>query len=58
MVYKSNDVEITALFDTGAMTPVWCMGAKKFQKAYPDAIDKNEECDIYGFGKGALKGKV
>jgi hypothetical protein len=47
-----NKVEITALFDTGASTPVWCMGVEKFKLAYPDAIKKEGICKITGFGQG------
>ena len=53
-----NDEDVTMLFDSGASTPVWCMGEKKLKRVYPEAIDKNEECFVSGFGKEAVEGKV
>ena len=52
-------VEVTALVDTGALTPVWCMGSKRFQKAYPDAKKKEDEiCNVAGFGEKPIQGDV
>lgn len=51
--YENNGIDITALFDSGATTPVWCMGEKKFIKAYPDAIKLEQRCMVSGFGKEA-----
>ena len=56
--YYSNGIEIITLFDTGASTPVWCMGEKKFLKAYPDAIKKDTTCKISGFGKTSEEGLI
>ena len=46
------------LFDSGAATPVWCMGENKLKRAYPEAISKNENCYISGFGKEAIEGNL
>lgn len=56
--YKSNDVMIDALLDTGAETPIWCKGEKKLLLAYPDAVKQDWESEIRGFGKDAEKGAV
>lgn len=56
--YMSNGREVIALFDTGAATPVWCMGEKKFLKAYPDAKKSARMCQISGFGKDTEQGLV
>ena len=56
--YISNNVKIDALLDTGAETPVWCKGEKKFLIAYPEAKKLDYDSEIHGFGKDAEKGKV
>jgi len=33
-------------------------GGEKLKRVYPEAIDKNEECFVSGFGKEAVEGKV
>ena len=35
-VYQIGRIEVKALFDTGAATPVWCTGEKILKEAYPD----------------------
>ncbi|MBR5969207.1 MAG: hypothetical protein IK016_02545 [Lachnospiraceae bacterium] len=52
-LYVSNEEEITALFDSGAETPVWCAGERDFVAAYPDAKRLNWKTKIFGFGKDA-----
>ena len=57
--YKSGEMEVLALMESGALTPVWCMGAGKFLAAYPDAIKKQgEKCRVAGFGENPLQGDV
>lgn len=51
-VFFNNKIEIICLYDTGAVTPVWCMGERKFLKTYPEAIKQNNNCYISGFGQG------
>lgn len=51
--YISNNEEVTALFDSGAEAPVWCVGEKAFVAAYPDAKRLEDETRIFGFGKEA-----
>lgn len=57
--YYSENREVLALIDTGALTPIWCMGVKSFLKAYPNAIHKSgETCHISGFGQTPIIGKT
>lgn len=56
--YTSNNEDVTMLFDSGALAPVWCMGKNKLLRAYPEAMNKNEKCLISGFGKEAIEGDV
>ena len=56
--YIRNNEEIIAMMDTGALTPVWCMGVDKFTRSYPDAIKKNKKCNISGFGHDPIIGEV
>ena len=49
--FNLNGEDITMLFDSGASTPVWCMGENKLKRSYPDVVEKNEVCYISGFGK-------
>ena len=56
--FNLNGEDITMLFDSGASTPVWCMGENKLKRSYPDVVEKNEVCYISGFGKEAVEGKV
>ena len=50
--YKRNNVEILALYDSGAIVPVWCASEKAFLKAYPEAeLDKRNGL-IFGIWKG------
>ena len=53
-----NNEDITMLFDSGALAPVWCMGKNKLLRAYPEAVNKNEKCLISGFGKEAIEGEA
>ena len=53
-----NDVEILALFDSGALIPVWCTSEKAFLKAYPEAELINKDGYISGFGEGVSKCKI
>ncbi len=50
LIYNSQKVRVKALFDTGASTPVWCMGEKRLKDAYPDAEKIKEKCIVGGFG--------
>lgn len=50
-VYRVNDIEVTALFDTGAATPVWCSGEEDFCRIYTDATKMEQSCEIAGFGE-------
>ncbi len=56
--YRSNGIEVSALMDSGAETPVWCTGEKRFLRAYPDAIKQSWDSEIRGFGEGAEHGSV
>ena len=56
--YESSNVTVDALIDTGAETPVWCRGERRFKRAYPDAVKQDWESEIRGFGKDAEKGAV
>ena len=49
---------VVALFDTGAVTPVWCSGEKLLRVVYPDIIDKEIKSEVTGFGRGSVEGKV
>lgn len=51
ILYCSNGIEVTTLFDTGASTPVWCMGETKLMAAYPDATKIDAKCEVSGFGR-------
>lgn len=57
-VYLENDVEILAMIYTGAKTPVWCKGKKKFKRAYPNAVKQDYNCAISGFGKEPIMAEV
>ncbi len=56
--YFSNGIEVSALLDSGAETPVWCTGEKRFLRAYPDAIKQQWDSEIRGFGERAERGSV
>ena len=56
--YMRNDMEIMALMDTGAETPVWCTGEETFCIAYPDAIRQDWIAEIRGFGKESEEAAV
>lgn len=42
---------LTLLFDTGASTPVWCVGKKMFCKTFPDATKQEFKYILSGFGR-------
>ena len=42
---------IIILFDTGASTPVWCMGKKRFYGFFPDATKQRYKYLLSGFGR-------
>lgn len=42
---------MTILFDTGASTPVWCMGKKRFYGVFPDATKQKYKYLLSGFGR-------
>lgn len=42
---------ILLLFDTGASTPVWCLGSSRFRKKFPDAVKMNYKFLLTGFGR-------
>ena len=54
----ANGIEVTALFDTGAETPVWCSAEEDFLESYPDAVKQGWESEVRGFGKDSEKGAV
>lgn len=57
--YSSGSIDVTALIDTGALTPVWCMGKKRFLKAYPEALKQADEtCLVSGFGEMPIEGET
>lgn len=56
--YESNGISVSALFDSGAETPVWCKGEKRFKRAYPDAEKQDWNSEIRGFGKNPEEGMV
>ena len=56
--YFSNGIEVSALLDSGAETPVWCTGEKRFLRAYPDAVKQQWDSEIRGFGEGSERGSV
>lgn len=58
-VYRSGEIDVVAMIDSGALTPVWCMGTNRFVAAYPDAVQKkDEQCRVAGFGESPIPGKV
>ena len=58
-LYHSGEIDVLAMMDTGALTPVWCMGENRFLAAYPDAIkNQGERCKVAGFGEKPLPGDV
>ncbi len=56
--YMCNGIEVMALFDTGADTPVWCKGEKAFIEVYPDARKLEGKALINGFGKNPESASV
>lgn len=56
--YQSGEAMVVALMDTGAETPVWCGEGKDLLRAYPDAVKKDEVCELSGFGKGTVTANV
>ncbi len=56
--YALNGLDIMALIDSGAETPVWCTGEKKFEIVYPDAKKQNWQTEIRGFGGNLEKASV
>ena len=53
-VFYANGNEIVALYDTGAVTPVWSKSEKRLKEAFPLAEEQERTCLLSGFGKGAL----
>ena len=53
-----NGEDVMFLFDSGAATPVWCMGEKKLRRVFPDAVKKETVCHVSGFGRESLEGSV
>ena len=56
--YSVNGLDVMALLDTGAETPVWCTGDKKFQIVYPKARKLEWQTEIHGFGGNLEKADV
>jgi len=56
--FSRNGVEILAMYDSGAIVPVWCLSEKSLLKSYPEAILVNETGYISGFGKGKEECKI
>ena len=56
--YSANGLDVKALIDTGAETPVWCTGEKKFQMVYPTAKKQDWQTEIRGFGGNPEKADV
>ena len=56
--YTVNGMDVMALIDSGAETPVWCTGSRKFEKVYPDARRQDWETEIRGFGGNLEKAAV
>ena len=54
IIFESNGERVEALFDTGALSAIWCKGAKKLLRAYPDAVKQEKTSQVTGFGKGAV----
>lgn len=48
-IVRNNRIKI--LFDTGASTPVWCVGKKMFCKTFPDATKQEFKYILSGFGR-------
>ncbi len=57
-MYTSNGLDVTALMDSGAETPVWCTGERKVIKAYPEAVKLKWKAQIRGFGQKYEKASV
>ncbi len=57
-VYKSGELNVMMMFDSGAQMPVWCRSEELLIKAYPDAVKTDYYCDISGFGREIERSEV
>ena len=51
-IVSSDYPDLTLLLDTGADTPVWCMGERIFKAAFPMATELKHKFVLSGFGTG------
>ncbi|MBR1669446.1 MAG: hypothetical protein IJ695_01990 [Butyrivibrio sp.] len=56
--YIRNNIEILAMYDSGAVVPVWCASEKALLKAYPNAELDQRKGFISGFGKDKQECKI
>ena len=52
--FETNGIKVIALYDSGAVTPVWAKNERMLKEVFPLAEKQERTCLLSGFGKGAV----